>query len=264
MMPNATAPDESARLEAFLNSNDVAPGARVTLSTSGSIAPAQAVRDRLVAYGVRPSNIVIRSTARRERSNLQLVDVSVEQDQVQPPECGHWDPNRHFEDTSSDFGCSTVRALGLMVADPHDLVAGKDAGHTSAPPQVGAIERYHTDKQTPFVANKIGTYLKALAADDNDVPFYVALPSPTIDWTVADGLAEIPIEERSGDEVSLVWGKTADGKIAQVRVSPDATPAANPAFDVTPARLVSGLITERGVCPASRDGLLDLYPERRG
>lgn len=153
----AIAPDESARLEAFLNSNDVAPGARVTLSTSGSIAPAQAVRDRLVAYGVRPSNIVIRSTARRERSNLQLVDVSVEQDRVQPPECGHWDPNRHFEDTSSDFGCSTVRALGLMVADPHDLVAGKDAGHTSAPPQVGAIERYHTDKQTPFVANKIGT-----------------------------------------------------------------------------------------------------------
>ncbi|TIO28700.1 MAG: S-methyl-5-thioribose-1-phosphate isomerase, partial [Mesorhizobium sp.] len=83
-----------------------------------------------------------------------------------------------------------------------------------------------------------------------------------IDWTVADGLAEIPIEERASDEVSLVWGRTADGKVAQVRVSPDATPAANPAFDVTPARLVTGLITERGVAKASREALKAMFPER--
>jgi pilus assembly protein CpaD len=153
----AIAPDEGARLEAFLNTNDVSPGAHVMLSTSGSMAPAEAVRDRLVAHGVRPGDIVIRSAAPRGRSNLQVVDVSVEQYRVQPPECGRWNPDQYFEDTSTDFGCSTVRALGLMVADPHDLVAGKNAGHTSAPPQVGAIERYHTDKQTPFVANKIGT-----------------------------------------------------------------------------------------------------------
>jgi methylthioribose-1-phosphate isomerase len=94
------------------------------------------------------------------------------------------------------------------------------------------------------------------------VPFYVGLPSPTIDWTVGDGLKEIPIEQRSGDEVSFVWGKTASGEIVQVRVSPEATGAANPAFDVTPARLVTGLITERGVAKASREGLKALFPER--
>ena len=97
---------------------------------------------------------------------------------------------------------------------------------------------------------------------DNGVPFYVALPSPTIDWTVTDGLREIPIEERSPDEVSYVWGKSKSGEIAQVRISPEATPAANPAFDVTPARLIKGLITERGVAKASREGLEALFPER--
>ena len=121
-----------------------------------------------------------------------------------------------------------------------------------------------TDRTTANgdVCNKIGTYLKALAAHDNGVPFYVGLPSPTIDWTVHDGLTEIPIEERSGDEVSLVWGRTASGEIAQVRISPDATPAANPAFDVTPARLITGLITERGIAKASPEGLKALFPER--
>ncbi|TGP22876.1 MULTISPECIES: S-methyl-5-thioribose-1-phosphate isomerase [unclassified Mesorhizobium] len=146
---------------------------------------------------------------------------------------------------------------------PHTLIVDNAGGHLM---QHGDIDMVivGTDRTTANgdVCNKIGTYLKALAAADNDVPFYVALPSPTIDWTVADGLAEIPIEERSGDEVSLVWGKTADGKVAQVRVSPDATPAANPAFDVTPARLVTGLITERGVAKASRDGLKAMFPER--
>jgi methylthioribose-1-phosphate isomerase len=110
------------------------------------------------------------------------------------------------------------------------------------------------------VANKIGTYLKALAAHDCGVPFYVALPSPTIDWSLTDGAA-IPIEERPGDEVHLVQGMQ-DGGLAQVRISPDATPARNPAFDVTPARLVTGLITERGVCAPG--DLARLFPERAG
>ena len=116
------------------------------------------------------------------------------------------------------------------------------------------------------VCNKIGTYLKALAARDNNVPFYVALPSPTIDFTVADGIAEIPIEERSADEVATMTGRTADGRIETVRIVPDGSPVANYAFDVTPARLVTGLITERGVIAASRAGLGGGFPgpRRRG
>jgi len=113
------------------------------------------------------------------------------------------------------------------------------------------------------VANKIGTYLKALAARDNDVPFYVALPSTTIDWTIRDGVAEIPIEQRSPVEVTHLTGRTAEGGIATIQVTSPGSPAANPAFDVTPARLVSGLITERGRCAASEAGLLSLFPERR-
>jgi methylthioribose-1-phosphate isomerase len=122
-----------------------------------------------------------------------------------------------------------------------------------------------TDRTTAHgdVCNKIGTYLKALAAHDNKVPFYVGLPSPTIDWTVSDGIREIPIEERSSDEASFVQGRAPDGKTLSLRISPETTGAANPAFDVTPARLVTGLITERGLCAASRDGLLSLFPERR-
>jgi methylthioribose-1-phosphate isomerase len=101
-----------------------------------------------------------------------------------------------------------------------------------------------------------------LAAHDNGVPFYVALPSPTIDWTLGDGIREIPIEERGDKEVAEMTGRTAEGSIETVRITPDDSPAANPAFDVTPARLVTGLITERGVAPASRDGLAALFPER--
>src|SRR5258707_3753155 len=112
------------------------------------------------------------------------------------------------------------------------------------------------------VCNKIGTYLKALAAHDNGVPFYVALPSPTIDWEVDDGAA-IPIEERDPREVTHIAGWSADGKRVEVRLTPEDSPAANYAFDVTPARLITALITERGVCPASRDCLLSLFPERR-
>ena len=121
-----------------------------------------------------------------------------------------------------------------------------------------------TDRTTATgdVANKIGTYLKALAAADNGVPFYVGLPGPTIDWAIADG-REIPIEERDAAEVTTVTGRTAEGAILSVTVTPETSSAANYGFDVTPARLVTGLITERGICAASREGLLELYPERR-
>jgi methylthioribose-1-phosphate isomerase len=121
-----------------------------------------------------------------------------------------------------------------------------------------------TDRTTATgdVANKIGTYLKALAARDNDVPFYVALPSPTIDWSLDDG-DHIPIEERDPREVTHIAGWTETGERVEVRLTPEASPAANYAFDVTPSRLVTGLITERGVCAASRAGLFGLFPEKR-
>jgi len=111
------------------------------------------------------------------------------------------------------------------------------------------------------VCNKIGTYLKALAAYDNKVPFYVALPSPTIDWRVHDGLVDIPIEERPAREISHQWGRDASGALAEVAVPPDASPVGNPAFDVTPARLVSGLITERGVCQPTAAALAAMFPD---
>jgi len=146
----------------------------------------------------------------------------------------------------------------------HTVIVDNAGGHLM---QRGLVDLaiVGTDRTTSEgdVCNKIGTYLKALAAKDNGVPFYVALPSPTIDWTVKDGLSEIPIEERSGEEVVRIQGKAADGSIVTVQLTPDGSPAANYAFDVTPARLVSGLITERGVAAASRDGLLGLFPERR-
>ena len=112
------------------------------------------------------------------------------------------------------------------------------------------------------VANKIGTYLKALAAHDNGVPFYTALPSSTFDWERRDGVAEIPIEQRGGDEVKFAQG-LCEGRIARVLLTPPDSPAANYAFDVTPSRLVTGLITERGICDASEEGVLGLYPERK-
>ena len=113
------------------------------------------------------------------------------------------------------------------------------------------------------VCNKIGTYLKALAAHDNGVPFYVALPGPTVDWTLDSGDA-VPIEERDGAEVAEVSGRTRDGAIETVRVTPEGSPVGNPAFDVTPARLVTALVTERGACEATREGLARLYPEFAG
>jgi methylthioribose-1-phosphate isomerase len=112
------------------------------------------------------------------------------------------------------------------------------------------------------VANKIGTYLKALAAADNGVPFYVALPSSTLDWTICDGVRDIPIEQRGDDEVKYIQG-LHQGEVKKVLLTPPESPAANFGFDVTPARLVRGLITERGIAEASEEGLLKLYPERR-
>ena len=145
----------------------------------------------------------------------------------------------------------------------HTVVADNAGGHLMQHGDVDLVI-VGTDRVTRSgdVANKIGTYLKALAARDNDVPFWVALPSTTIDWSVSDGLADIPIEERGGDEVTDVTGRTADGTIATVRVPPMGSAAANPAFDVTPARLVTGLITERGRCDATAEGLAALFPER--
>ena len=144
----------------------------------------------------------------------------------------------------------------------HTVVADNAGGHLMQHGEVDLVI-VGTDRTTRRgdVANKIGTYLKALAAHDNNVPFWVALPSSTIDWTVSDGVAEIPIEERGEAEVTDVTGRTADGTITSVRVAPAGSGAANPAFDVTPARLVTGLITERGRCSASENGLTSLFPE---
>jgi methylthioribose-1-phosphate isomerase len=147
---------------------------------------------------------------------------------------------------------------------PHTVIADNTGGHLM---QHGMVDCciVGTDRVTRNgdVCNKIGTYLKALAAADNGVPFYVALPSPTIDWTVADGVTEIPIEERDVTEQTHMTGKTADGAIVTVQVTPDGSPAGNWGFDVTPARLVTGLITERGVCAATPEGLRALFPERK-
>jgi methylthioribose-1-phosphate isomerase len=111
------------------------------------------------------------------------------------------------------------------------------------------------------VANKIGTYLKALAASDNGIPFYVALPSTSLDMSIRDGLSEIPIEERDQDEVRYIIGKGANGKIQPILICPETTQASNYGFDVTPARLVTKIITEKGICDASEAGLLSLFPQ---
>jgi methylthioribose-1-phosphate isomerase len=146
---------------------------------------------------------------------------------------------------------------------PHTVIADNTGGHLM---QHGLVDVVivGADRVTAQgdVCNKIGTYLKALAARDNKVPFYVALPSPTIDFTIDDGLAEIPIEQRAADEVATVSGKTASGDIEKVRIVPDGSPVANFAFDVTPARLVTGLITERGIVQANRAALARAFPER--
>jgi methylthioribose-1-phosphate isomerase len=146
---------------------------------------------------------------------------------------------------------------------PHTVIPDNTGGHLM---QHGMVDLaiVGTDRVTANgdVCNKIGTYLKALAAKDNGIPFYVALPSPTIDFSVSDGVAEIPIEQRSADEVATMTGRTADGRIETVRVVPDGSPVANYGFDVTPARLVTGLITERGVLAPDRAALARAFAER--
>jgi methylthioribose-1-phosphate isomerase len=146
---------------------------------------------------------------------------------------------------------------------PHTVIPDNTGGHLMQHAQVD-LAIVGTDRVTAQgdVCNKIGTYLKALAAKDNGVPFYVALPSPTIDFTVNDGVAEIPIEQRGAEEVTTMTGVTADGRIESVRIVPEGAKVANYGFDVTPARLVTGLITERGVLPATREGLAKAFPER--
>lgn len=145
---------------------------------------------------------------------------------------------------------------------PHTVISDNAGGHLMQRGEVDMVI-VGTDRTTATgdVANKIGTYLKALAAHDNGVPFYVALPSPTIDWTLSDGLSDIPIEERSAREVTHLAGLGENGEVSAFRVVAPGSGAANPAFDVTPARLVTGLITERGVAPASAEGLARLFPD---
>ena len=144
----------------------------------------------------------------------------------------------------------------------HTLIADNTGGHLM---QHGLVDLVitGTDRTTRCgdVANKIGTYLKALAAHDNGVPFYVALPSSTFDWTICDGVRDIPIEERSGEEVCFITGKTDDGTEARVGIAPEGCQAANYGFDVTPARLITGLISERGIMQANEEDILRLYPE---
>jgi methylthioribose-1-phosphate isomerase len=159
---------------------------------------------------------------------------------------------------------ASLTAWELVAAGiPHHLIVDNAGGHLMQHGQVDCCI-VGTDRTTASgdVCNKIGTYLKALAAFDNGIPFYVALPGSTVDWTVLDGLTEIPIEERDQAEVLRLQGEDEGGRVQTVSIAPPSTPALNPAFDVTPARLVTGLITERGVCPASRAGLLALYPEQ--
>jgi len=143
---------------------------------------------------------------------------------------------------------------------PHTVIVDNAGGHLMQHGQVDAVI-VGTDRTTRRgdVCNKIGTYLKALAAHDNAVPFYVALPASTIDWQIDDGIAEIPIEARSASEVTHIQGRSPEGKITSVQLTPDGSPGFNPAFDVTPARLVTALITERGAVEASEAGLRGLY-----
>jgi methylthioribose-1-phosphate isomerase len=145
----------------------------------------------------------------------------------------------------------------------HTVISDNAGGHLMQRGQVDMVI-VGTDRTsaTGDVCNKIGTYLKALAARDCGVPFYAAVPSPSIDWGVRDGLREIPIENRPAREVTHISGRLPDGAVATVAITPQGSAAANPAFDVTPARLVTGLITERGVAEASEAGLRRLFPER--
>lgn len=169
-----------------------------------------------------------------------------------------WVDETRPRNQGSNLTCYELTRHGV----PHTLIVDNTGGHLM---QHGMVDMVivGTDRTTRKgdVANKIGTYLKALAAKDNNIPFYVALPSTTLDMTIRDGLKEIPIEERNQDEVRYVVGKTNAGTIEPVLICPASTQAANYGFDVTPARLVTKLITEKGVCDASEEGLLSLFPD---
>jgi methylthioribose-1-phosphate isomerase len=157
----------------------------------------------------------------------------------------------------------TAWELGQHGVD-HDLIPDNAGGHLM---QHGLVDLVITgaDRVTRRgdAANKIGTYLKALAAKENNVPFYVALPSSTFDFFMGDGVAEIPIEERDPAEVRFISGKTADGRIETVQICPDSTPARNWGFDVTPAKYITGRITERGICKAAAGEIVALFPEQK-
>ena len=171
-----------------------------------------------------------------------------------------WVDETRPRNQGSNLTCYELTKHGV----PHTLIVDNAGGHLM---QHGFVDMVivGTDRTTRQgdVANKIGTYLKALAAKDNNVPFYVALPSTTLDWTINEGLKEIPIEERNQDEVRYMIGKGESGKIESVLICPETTQASNYGFDVTPAKLVTKIITERGVCDASEEGLLSLFPEQR-
>lgn len=146
---------------------------------------------------------------------------------------------------------------------PHHVIADNVGGHLMQHGMVDlVIVGSDRTTYTGDVANKIGTYLKALAAYDNQIPFYVALPSSTFDWTIEDGIQQIPIEERSGDEVKYMEG-LCEGEIKKILLTPSDSEAVNYGFDVTPARLITGLITERGLCKANKDSIFELFPEKR-
>jgi len=147
---------------------------------------------------------------------------------------------------------------------PHTIIADNTGGHLMQHAKVDMVI-VGSDRctRTGDIANKIGTYLKALAAKDNDIPFYVALPSSTIDWTISDGLSQIPIEQRDAHEVKYMDGINSKGEYDEVLLGPKDSPAINYGFDVTPARLITGIITERGVCKASENGLLILFPGQK-
>ena len=169
-----------------------------------------------------------------------------------------WVDETRPRNQGAQLTCWEMAGHGLS----HTLIVDNAGGHLMQHGKVDLVI-VGTDRTTARgdVCNKIGTYLKALAAKDNNVPFYVALPSPTIDWTVNDGVAEIPIEERTGKEVTHVYGKLTNGTVSSVQISPDETNGGNPAFDVTPANLVTALITERGVCEANNQAMIKLFPE---
>lgn len=159
-------------------------------------------------------------------------------------------------------GASLTAFELLCEGVPHTVIADNAGGHLMQHGHVDlVIVGSDRTARSGDVCNKIGTYLKALAARDNGVPFYVALPSSTLDWRIADGLVEIPIEERDAREVTHISGRTAAGAAAEVQVTPEGSPARNWAFDVTPARYVTALVTERGVCPATESGLAALFPD---